>query len=211
MKAIVLEHVTKAYRNKIVLDRISLEFEYGEIIAVIGASGSGKSTLLNIIGLLEARDSGSIFINGFEVNTLSSSKVRDLLRNDIGYLFQNYGLIDNETVAYNLKLVMKYHNISKKEKEQLIGECLNEVGLNGFENNIIATLSGGEQQRIAIARLLLKNPSIILCDEPTGSLDQSNATKIMDLITSLRNDKRVIVIVTHDPDVAARCDHILEL
>ena len=211
MKAIVLEHVTKAYRNKIVLDRISLEFEYGEIIAVIGASGSGKSTLLNIIGLLEARDSGRIFINGMEVKNLNSSKVRDLLRNDIGYLFQNYGLIDNETVAYNLKLVMKYHNISEKEKEQLIGECLNEVGLNGFENNIVATLSGGEQQRVAIARLLLKKPSIILCDEPTGSLDQSNATKIMDLITSLRNDKRVIVIVTHDPDVAARCNHILEL
>lgn len=210
MSIIMLENVSKSY-NKKVLDNISIDIKEGELVAITGESGRGKSTLLNIIGLLEYPDEGKLIIDG-EVNVKPSSmKANKILRNKISYLFQNFALIDEESVYSNLMLSLKYNSCSKSEKKEKIKNALNKVGLENYEKRKIYELSGGEQQRVAIARVILKPSKIILADEPTGSLDEKNRDQVISLLKYLNKEGKTVVIVTHDKNVANECDRIIEL
>lgn len=211
MKTIIeLKEVCKNYDKKI-LDKLSLKIEENEMVAIVGKSGKGKSTLLNVIGLLEPINSGEIIIDGhknIKPNSIESTK---MMRNEISYLFQNFALIDQETVYENLDIALKYIKTNKKEKKELIINALKTVGLEGYEKRKIFELSGGEQQRVAIARIILKPSKIILADEPTGSLDIENRNKVIQLLRKLNKNGKSIVIVTHDMEVANNCDRIIEL
>lgn len=203
-----LVNIKKAYDGKIILDNFSLHIQEGEMVAIKGKSGCGKSTLLNIIGLLEAADKGQVCIDGFRNVKPQSQTAIKLIRYEISYLFQNFALVDEETVLYNLKIALRYVKGNKKQK---IAEALSSVGLSGMEGKKIYQLSGGEQQRIALARILLKPSKIVLADEPTGSLDSYNRDIVIEMLHKLQKQGKTIVIVTHDMNVAKKCDRIVEL
>lgn len=211
MGLVKLENINKNYgENKIIQD-LSLEINEGEMLAIKGESGSGKSTLLNIIGLIESIDSGRYIIDNEENIKVNSKKSTKVLREKINYLFQNFALIDEESVLENLLIGLKYVKISNKEKLERIDNALEQVGLRGYENRKIYELSGGEQQRISIARCILKPCKMILADEPTGSLDKENVMLILELLKKLNSEGKTIVIVTHDDFVSSQCSRVLEL
>lgn len=196
MAIVKLENISKSYYQHNVFHDFSLEIDEGEFIIISGKSGSGKSTLCNIIGLLDKPDQGKVFIKDQEID-YKDSKIAKLLSKNISYLFQNFALIDNKTVGYNLELVYP----SKKERKnnrRLIEEKLLEVGMEGTYDKYIYECSGGQQQRVAIARLLLKQGDIIICDEPTGSLDEENKMMVMNLICDMHKRGKTIIMVTHD-------------
>lgn len=208
---IKLMNISKKFDDHIIFNNFSLHINDQEMIAITGGSGSGKTTLLNIIGLLEAADSGKIIIDNqsnIKTNTALSNKI---IREKICYLFQNFALVDDESVDYNLNLALEYRKGSKKEKLELKENALKMVGLNGYLNKKIYTLSGGEQQRISIARAILKPNKIILADEPTGSLDDHNKLIIIDLLKYLKSLGKTIVIATHDNYLANCCDRVIKI
>lgn len=196
MSIVKLKNISKSYYQHNVFHDFNLEIDEGEFVIISGKSGSGKSTLCNIIGLLDKPDQGKVFIKDQEID-YKDSKIAKLLSKNISYLFQNFALIDNKTVGYNLELVYP----SKKERKnnrKLIEEKLSEVGMEGTYDKYIYECSGGQQQRVAIARLLLKQGDIIICDEPTGSLDEENKMLVMNLICDLHKKGKTIIMVTHD-------------
>ncbi len=210
MNAIELVNVSKSFNGHKVLSDFSMEITSGEMVAITGGSGSGKTTLLNIIGLIEKADSGTVNIFDKKNITPNTKKAEDTIRNYIGYLFQNYALIDNETVEDNLKIGLKY--VKKTENHMLmIKNVLKDVGLEGYENRKIYELSGGEQQRVAIARVMLKPSKLILADEPTGSLDSKNRNIVLELLDKLNAMGKTVVIVTHDDVVATHCQRIINI
>ena len=211
MNIISLENINKSYGDKGVLKNFSIQIEDGEFIAIMGASGSGKSTLLNIIGCLESIDSGKLIIDGVDNIKVNSSKSNKILREKIGYLFQNFALIDERTVRYNLEISLKYASLRKKEKNNRIKEALKYVGLEGYEDKKIYELSGGEAQRVALARIMLKPCKIILADEPTGSLDPKNVEVVLNILKALNKEGKTVVIVTHDEKVASYCDRVINI
>ncbi|MFT9868722.1 putative bacteriocin export ABC transporter [Bacillus mobilis] len=206
---ISINNMNKSFNNKILFENFNLEVKAGEFIGIYGKSGKGKTTLLNIIGMLENPDSGEIKLLGKETN--SNKKKRDLLRNDIGFIFQNYALIDNESVNSNLEIAIKHRNLNKKQKKDAICSVLKEVDLTNYGEEKVHTLSGGEQQRVAIARLLLKNPTLILADEPTGSLDSENRDIITSLFQKLHQQGKTIIVVTHDTALSHLFSRIIQL
>lgn len=186
-----ISSLCKNKNNKLILDNINLSVTKGEFIVIYGNSGSGKSTLLHLIGGLEKADSGSIVINNKKVQTMNRKETRNLRKNTLGYVFQNYALIDNMTVEKNLNLV----SLDKKK----IKSSLNEVSLSqDILNQKVLTLSGGEQQRVAIARVLLQDVDIVLADEPTGNLDNYNSQGIFVLLQKLQNNGKTIICVSHN-------------
>ena len=196
MSIVKLKNISKSYYQHNVFHDFNLEIDEGEFVIISGKSGSGKSTLCNIIGLLDKPDQGKVFIKDQEID-YKDSKIAKLLSKNISYLFQNFALIDNKTVGYNLELVYP----SKKERKnnrKLIEEKLSEVGMEGTYDKYIYECSGGQQQRVAIARLLVKQGDIIICDEPTGSLDEENKMLVMNLICDLHKKGKTIIMVTHD-------------
>ncbi|MGL5479981.1 MAG: ABC transporter ATP-binding protein [Clostridium sp.] len=207
---IELKNISKSYDKK-VINNLCINIKENEIVAIVGASGKGKTTLLNIIGLLENADSGEVIIDDEKNIKINSSKATKIIREKISYLFQNFALVDQETVYENLELALKYVKLNKNEKLALIKEALKSVNLEGYENKKIFKLSGGEQQRVAIARIILKPSKIVLADEPTGSLDIENRNKVMELLKELNKIGKTIVIVTHDMELANKCDRIVEL
>lgn len=208
---IELSNINKSYGEHKILNNFSLQISQGTFIAITGKSGIGKSTLLNIIGLLEKADSGTLSLCGVKNPELCSKRGQILLRTKVGYLFQNFGLIDEETVMYNLRISSRFLCLTKDEETKRISDVLKKVGLSGIEKKKIFQLSGGEQQRVSIAKLLLKSPDIILADEPTGSLDSENRDIIMTLLQDLNNDGKTIVVVTHDQFVKNCAKEFLEL
>ena len=211
MPFIEIVGITKSFGTKTVFKDFSLSIERGEMVAIIGDSGRGKTTLLNMIGLLEKCDSGKIIIDGRE-NIVPNSRIAGkLLRETISYLFQSFALVEDETVIYNLLLALKYTHHSKAENAENIKSVLEFVGLQEYENRKIFQLSGGEQQRVAIARIMLKPCEIILADEPTGSLDNNNREVIMHMLYDLNMHGKTIVIVTHDPYVAEKCNRQIKI
>lgn len=206
-----LVSVSKKYGNHTILQDISLSVVRGEMIAITGASGSGKTTILNLIGMLEQPDAGNIKLFGKNIPRPRSSHANELLRNRIAYLFQNFALIDNATVSTNLDIPLACSRKSKKEKHHLKLEALSRVGLNLSLKQKIHELSGGEQQRVAIARIMLKPCDLILADEPTGSLDASNRDEILKILQQLNTDGKTLIIVTHDPTVAQACSRTIYL
>lgn len=192
---ITLSNISKYY-NKTLYEDFNLQINEGDFVLLRGVSGSGKSTLLNIIGMLDEEYEGDLTIMGYDNPRIYSKTGRKLLKNDISYLFQNYGLMDNRSIYQNLKIVSI--SGSKKEKEQKYLEVLAKVNLDMDLSTPIYELSGGEQQRVALAKILLKKPKIILCDEPTGSLDQENAKGVMELLKGLNGDGSTIIIASHE-------------
>lgn len=209
--AVKVRNLAKSFNDKRVLEEISFDINLGEMVAITGKSGRGKSTLLNIIGLITDKESGEVWHFGKKDIKSSSHAAILMRRNKIGYLFQNYGLVEEETVFWNLNLALQYKKLSKKEKNLKVEEVLKYVGLEELINYPVYKLSGGEQQRIAMARIILQESDLVLADEPTGSLDAENRDLILSLLLKLKEQGKAIMIVTHDSYVATRCDRIIEL
>ena len=206
---IELKNINKSYSNKYLFKNLDFSIKKGEMVAITGPSGVGKSTLLNIIGLIDKPDSGEVVICSNK-NPFDKEKVKlKLFRDNIGYLFQNYALVDNYTGSKNLDIALEY--VKNKNKKRLKEEALEKVGLLDKLNNKIFELSGGEQQRVALARLMLKEKDIILADEPTGSLDEDNRDIILKLLKQLNDEGKTIVLVTHDKTVANMCNREINI
>ncbi|NLC05681.1 MAG: ATP-binding cassette domain-containing protein [Erysipelothrix sp.] len=201
--------LSKKYDQKKVIRDLNIAIKEKEMIGITGKSGSGKSTLLNLFGLLETPSEGTLSLFGEKHIKLNSIKARNLLRYKIGYLFQNYALIDNDTVEKNLKIALKYRKNIDTKKE--IQEALSLVGLDGFQKRKVFSLSGGEQQRVALARVYLKPFELLLADEPTGNLDHENRTIIMNILKQMNELGKTIIVVTHDEDVLDYFDRIINL
>ncbi len=206
---IEIKNMNKSYDEKVIFKDFNYKIQNGTMLAIVGKSGSGKSTLLNILGLLDHDYEGDVLYDGVNVSKGKKRKVMEYIRNNINYLFQNYALIENQTVEYNLLLALEYEQISKKEKSVRINDVLKLVDLSDYNNKKIYTLSGGEQQRVALARIMLKRGNIILADEPTGNLDYNNALKVMDILKNFKNEGKTIIIVTHNENIARECDEII--
>jgi putative ABC transport system ATP-binding protein len=199
---IALAEVEKIYRTDDVethaLAGVSLAIDAGEYVAVEGPSGCGKSTLLSILGLLDSPTRGTYRLGGEHVETLSGAE-RSLLRNrDIGFIFQNFNLIGDLTVAENVALPLVYRGLSTSERRRRTSEALDRVAMSHRERHFPAQLSGGQQQRVAVARALAGDPKLLLADEPTGNLDTKNGESVMDLLAELHASGATIVMVTHD-------------
>lgn len=201
MSKVVLTNVCKAFGPKTVFRSFNLTVEDGEFVALVGSSGCGKTTLLNMIGLLEKPDSGDVIINEVVNPSLDRQDGRRILRTQISYMFQNYGLVERMSVLDNLRIATRFLKLSRKEENQKIEESLDRVGLSGFEKEKAYRLSGGEQQRVAVAKIMLKPSSLILADEPTGSLDPENRDHILKLLKQFNQEGKTVIIVTHDPEV----------
>lgn len=201
MADIILSNICKRFKEKTLFENFSLKIERGEFVSIMGESGSGKTTLLNMMGLLEYPDSGNVILFGLRDLRFSSRAAVKLRRQYISYLFQNYGLIDTETVENNMRIATHFKSISRKKEQRLIADALEQVGLQGYEKRKVYTLSGGEQQRVALAKVIVKSPQIILADEPTGSLDERNRDYVLEILKELNYQGKTIVVVTHDPHV----------
>lgn len=208
---IELVNINKNFGDKTILDNCSFNINPNDFVAIVGESGSGKTTLLNILGLIESVDSGKVKIFDEEYIKPNSIQSNKLIRERISYVFQNFALLDNQTVLYNLLMAMKYRTLKKSDKIVEIEKVLEFVGLGGYQNKKIYELSGGEQQRIAIARAILKPHDLILADEPTGSLDDVNKQIIFELFEKLNEQGKTIIIVTHDFELAKKCKRVLKI
>lgn len=210
------ENLKKEYRSTSVvtpvLEGISFTIQEGEFVAIIGISGSGKSTLLNIIGLLDAPTSGKYLIDGKQVNDLRQDEMAHMRNQKIGFVFQRYNLLPRTSVLENVILPTLYNpQMGRKEAEQKAKELLENLGLSHRLNNRPNELSGGESQRVAVARALINNPSLILADEPTGNLGYKNTKPIMDIFQKLSREGNTILLVTHSQEIASYASRILHL
>ena len=212
-----INDLRKVYRTEevetIALDNMSLHVKEHEFVAIMGPSGCGKSTLLNMLGLLDDPDSGSYLFNGGEVTGLNEDKRCDLRRENIGFVFQNFNLIEELTVFENIELPLENCGMKASLRKMKVEKALKSVLLNHRRNYFPSQLSGGQQQRVAIARAIVNDPKLILADEPTGNLDSRNGLEIMDLLTTLNDAGTTIVMVTHsehDARYSHRIIHMLE-
>ena len=203
-----MESITKTYRlgevNVPVLKGINLSIESGEYVAIMGVSGSGKSTLMNIIGCLDRPTTGNYILEGRNLTTFDDDELAYVRNQRIGFVFQQFNLLARSTALDNVMLPMVYANVSKPKRRQRAIEALTNVGLADRLFNRPSQLSGGQQQRVAIARALVNRPALVLADEPTGALDTQTSQEVMSLLTELNDQGITIVIVTHEPDVAAQ-------
>lgn len=202
---ITFRQVSKRFGTRTIIHSMDLQVVGGEMIALTGSSGSGKSTLLNMIGLIETRSSGDFVLFGQPAPRPDSESAIRMIRQHIGYLFQNYALLPDESITNNLLLAMEYDKTSKRQKIYRMQEALEQVDIACPLKQKVYELSGGEQQRVAMARLLLKPCDLILADEPTGSLDEGNKNRIAGLLKTMNLQGRTIMIATHDPYIAGLC------
>ena len=208
---IKINNLSKKYNDNQIFKNFNCEINENEMVAIKGMSGSGKTTLLNIIGLLDNDYKGNIIISGVDVSNLNRKKREQFIRENISYLFQNYALIDDESIKDNLMLSLEYVKMNKTEKKDLIKKTLKKVGIEKDINEKIYSLSGGEQQRVSLARTLLKPSKLILADEPTGNLDESNRNDIIKILLEMQKKGKTIIIVTHDNVVAQNCNTVIEI
>ncbi|MGN8820529.1 ABC transporter ATP-binding protein [Olsenella sp. AGMB03486] len=209
---IQIESLSKSYGKHRILSGIDLAVRKGESVAITGPSGCGKTTLLNILGLLETYESGSILLSGKKYPGPETRQAMFLRRNEINYLFQSFALIDSRTVRDNLMLALYYTKLSKREKEEAIEKTLKKFSVSSKLDSNVNELSGGEKQRVAISRAMLKPGNLILADEPTGSLDARMAEIVMDsLVSAARETGKTLVVVTHDMLMADKCDRTLSM
>ena len=207
---IQLTDICKIYKNSEnnlpALDHVSLNVEKGEMVAIMGPSGSGKTTLLNMIGCMDRMDSGTYEYDGKAVHLLKGRALDDFRRDHIAFIFQNFAILKDYTVFENVELPLRAIGMpAKKRREQVMG-ILEKVGLADYAKKLPTKLSGGQQQRCAIARALVGHASLILADEPTGALDTATGQEIMNLLLELKQEGITIIIVTHDPKIAAQAD-----
>lgn len=204
-------NLSKSYGNHVVINNLNLKIKEKEMVAIVGPSGCGKSTLLNIIGQIDDQYDGTLLIDEKIMNKLNQSQKEKFIRYHINYLFQNFALIETETVKENLLIGLEYSKLKKQEKNERIAEVLKKVKLEKTLNKKVYELSGGEQQRIALARIMLKPGNIVLADEPTGNLDKDSSLLVMKVLKELQKDGKTIIIVTHSEEIASQCDRIVEL
>ena len=206
---IKIHQLTKTFGDRTVFSDLNLNFDAGKVYALIGNSGCGKTTLLNMVAKLEPYDQGSIQYKGKDLRKIKST---NYFRNELGYLFQNFGLIDNKTVSENLDLGLIGHKLDKQKKRETKEEVLDRVGLSYIQlDQKIYELSGGEAQRVALAKIILKDPPLILADELTAALDPETSQEIMDLLLTLKNKERLIIIATHNPTIWKQADQVVSL
>jgi putative ABC transport system ATP-binding protein len=215
MALIELRNISKIYHlggEEIrALDNVSLDIEAGEFISIIGPSGSGKSTLMHIVGCLDSPTHGTLKLDGMEIQSASSRKLAQLRNQKIGFVFQFFNLLPKLNVLQNIELPMIYSGLSSAQRRERAFEALKLVGLEKRAKHRPMQISGGQQQRVAIARALVNNPRIIFADEPTGNLDSQTGEAILDLFRRLSSEGRTIVLVTHDPEIAARTPRRIEI
>ena len=209
------ENLTRIFRTEevetIALNGVNIEVEDGEFIAIMGPSGCGKSTLLNILGLLDSPTEGKYWLNNEEVGHLKERERTAYRKGRIGFVFQNFNLIDELTVEENVDLQLKYLGVGKVERKERVLEILRKVKLSHRAKHYPHQLSGGQQQRVAIARAVVGKPSIILADEPTGNLDSKNGMEVMQLLSELNDEGTTIVMVTHSKHDATYASRIINL
>ncbi|HIS90015.1 TPA: ABC transporter ATP-binding protein [Candidatus Avigastranaerophilus faecigallinarum] len=214
MALIEVKHAIKTYKTGEesfnALDDVSLSIEKGELVAIMGTSGSGKSTCMNMLGTLDKPNSGSYYLDGIDVLSLSPDELSDIRNLKLGFVFQGFNLISRTSAIDNVELPMIYKGIPEEERHRRAREALKIVGLEKREDHMPNQMSGGQQQRVAIARAIVNDAPLILADEPTGNLDTKTSIEVMEFFVRL-NEKtgKTIVIVTHEPDIAEYCRRII--
>ncbi|CQR71859.1 Macrolide export ATP-binding/permease protein MacB [Sporomusa ovata DSM 2662] len=212
---IALANIIKTYQmgDTVVaaLAGVSLDISEGEFTAIMGPSGSGKSTLMNILGCLDRPTSGSYLLDGQEVSTLTDDELALTRNKKIGFVFQNFNLLPRITALENVALPLVYAGVAAKERHQRSAAALASVGLEQRMDHLPNELSGGQRQRVAIARALVNEPSIIMADEPTGALDTKSGEEVMDIFKTLNSYGRTIILVTHEPDIAAHAKRVIHV
>ncbi|MGG5302980.1 hypothetical protein IGJ83_003278 [Enterococcus pernyi] len=212
---LTLNNIHKSYwqggKELQVLKNISLQINEGELVAIMGPSGSGKSTLMNIIGCLDTATSGDYIVEGTDVKTLADNSLADFRNAKIGFVFQNFNLMPKLTVSQNVEMPLTYKKVNKKERRKRALDMLQLVGLEDRSDFKPMELSGGQKQRVAIARALVTNPSFVLGDEPTGALDTKTSSQIMDLFKEFHQAGKTIILITHEPEIAALCQRTITL
>ena len=211
MEIINIKNLNKAYGKHQLFQDFNLTIQSGEFVLLKGKSGCGNSTLLNMIGLLEKMDQGEYTLfdqKNIQPNTKESKL---LLRNKISFIFQNFALMDDDTVENNLLIALEYTSLSKQEKQIKIDEVLKQVQLEGMSKQKIYTLSGGQQQRVALARCLLKPSELVLADEPTAALDQENKQIVLDLLCTLQKLGKTVIVASHEDNFDSYCSRMIEL
>ncbi|MDG2317460.1 MAG: ABC transporter ATP-binding protein [Flavobacteriaceae bacterium] len=194
-----------------VLKGINFSVEAGELVAIMGSSGSGKSTLLNILGMLDEANEGSYVLDGVPIKNLNETKAAQYRNKFLGFVFQSFNLINYKTAAENVALPLYYQRMPRKERQEKAIKYLEQVGLKDWATHLPSELSGGQKQRVAIARAMAAEPKVLLADEPTGALDSKTSYEVMDLIQKINDAGNTILVVTHEPDIADMCKHIVHL
>lgn len=212
---ISIDKLTKVYRTDEIettaLNSVSFNIEQGEFVAIMGPSGCGKSTLLNILGMLDAPDGGSYYFSGQEISQLNERQRSGIRKAHIGFVFQNFNLIEELTVFENVELPLIYNKVPAKERKQRVDEMLERIGIAHRAKHFPLQLSGGQQQRVAVARALITKPELILADEPTGNLDTANGNEVMELLCELNEAGTTIVMVTHSSHDASYSNRKINL
>ncbi len=210
-----LQNIAKSYKigdsEYQALNGINLEIFAGEFVAIMGASGSGKSTTMHILGALDTPTSGKYYFDGTEVSTFSEDQLAEIRNQRIGFVFQSFNLLPRTTVLKNVERPMMYGNIPMQDREKRAREALTLVGIADKANNLSNQLSGGQMQRVAIARALIMDPAIILADEPTGNLDSKTSIEFISFLQHINDQGKTIIIITHEPDIAAHAKRIITL
>jgi putative ABC transport system ATP-binding protein len=193
------------------LDGVSLRIDRGEFVAIIGSSGSGKSTLMNIVGCLDLPSDGRYLLDGVDVRDIAEDDLADLRSRKIGFVFQSFNLVARTTALANVELPLAYAGLGRRERRARAIAALTAVGMERRLDHQPSELSGGQQQRVAVARAIVTNPALVLADEPTGNLDSHSTHEVLEIFERLNAEGRTVVVITHEPDVAARTRRVVEL
>lgn len=215
MSLISMRNIVKEYRvgetRLRALDNVSLDIEQGEFVAIVGQSGSGKSTLMNILGCLDVPDEGKYTLNGNDIFTEKEGRLSKIRNREIGFIFQSFNLITSLSAIENVELPLIYRGIKKNKRKHLAERALALVDLESRAKHLPGQLSGGQQQRVAIARAIASSPPLILADEPTGNLDVSSGSEIMNILSRLHSRGKTIIMITHDNTIAHRVPRRVEI
>lgn len=203
--------VSQGGRDMAILDGIQLVIEKGEFVSIMGPSGSGKSSLLNILGLLDTPTAGEYSFDGVNVTRLGSGQLSAIRNRKMGFVFQSFMLIPRLSVEENVEVPLLYAGLGRKRRKALVTQALEQVGMAERSKQSILNLSGGQKQKVAIARAIIQNPDVLLADEPTGNLDYRSKDEVMDIFTSLHRQGKTVILVTHDPGVGQMADRMLTL
>ncbi|MGV4460801.1 ABC transporter ATP-binding protein [Ornithobacterium rhinotracheale] len=212
---IQVQNLSKIYTTTEVqtaaLNEVNLDIKKGEFVAIMGPSGCGKSTLLNVLGLLDTPTSGSYIFNEQETTKMNKNQKNDIRKKNLGFIFQNFNLIDELSVKENIELPLIYNHVPSRERKAKVTEIMEQIGIAHRANHLPQQLSGGQQQRVAVARALVNNPKLILADEPTGNLDSTHGADVMGLLAKLHIEGATIVMVTHSMHDARYASRVVQM